>query len=79
MCITLRIKSDCAAVCMMGTPVRLADVRRLGRDETLWMIDEMGWTPETFPDSGETALMRRQFRTAIARCDLQDVVLEAEA
>ena len=43
------------------------------------MIEEMGWTPDTFPDSGETALMRRQFRTAIACFNLQDVVLEAEA
>ena len=73
---------------MMGTPERLADVacsfpfswdRRLGREETLWMITEMGRTPETFPNSGHTAIMRCQFRGAIAFFKLQGAVREAEA
>ena len=67
-----RIKSDCAAARMMGTPDRNANwLRRLDREETIWMITEMGWTPETFPNSGHTAMMRCQFREAIAFFNLQ--------
>ena len=53
--------------------------RRLGREETLWMITEMGWTPETFPNSGHTAMMRCQFLGAIAFYNLHDALREAEA
>ena len=73
---------------MMGSPQRLADVacsfpyswdRRLGRTEALWMINDMGWTPESFPNSGHTAMMRCQFRAAIAQFNLYDDVAAAAA
>ena len=73
---------------MMGPPQRLADVacsfpyswdRRLGRTEALWMINDMGWTPESFPNSGHTAMMRCQFRAAIAQFNLYDEVAAAAA
>ena len=83
-----RIKSNCAAARMMGAPDRLADVacsypfswvRRLDREEAIWMVNEMGWTPEIFPNSGHTAMMRCQFREAIAAFNLQGAVREAAA
>ena len=43
------------------------------------MINEMGWTPESFPNSGHTAMMRCQFRAAIAQFNLHDEVAAVEA
>ena len=41
------------------------------------MVIEMGWTPETFPNHGPSALMRCQFREAIATFNLQGAELYA--
>ena len=38
----------------------------IDREEALWMIIEMGWTPDSFPNEGHTAMMRCQFRAAVA-------------
>ena len=39
---------------------------RLSRSDALWMINEMDWTPESFPES-EGAMARNSFVEAIAR------------
>ena len=60
----------------MGTPIRTSP---LGRDEAVWMIRDMGWSPSDFPNSGATALMRSRFGEAIAAFSLQEAVREASA
>ena len=51
----------------------------LGRDEAVWMIRDMGWIPNDFPNSGATALMRSRFGEAIAAFSLQEAVRETSA
>ena len=51
---------------------------RLSKEETEWMIQDMGWIPADFPSQGITALMRAKFSEAIAVFGLQAKVLEAE-
>ena len=64
----------------MGTPDRNANwLRRLDREETTWMVTVMGWTLEIFSNTGHTAMMRCQFREAIATINLQGAVREAAA
>ena len=46
----------------------------LGRDETEWMIQVMGWVPADFPNDGTTALMRSRFSEAVAAFSLQEAV-----
>ena len=60
----------------MGTQMRSSP---LGRDETVWMIQVMGWIPDDFPNSGATALMRSRFSEAIAAFSLQEAVRDATA
>jgi hypothetical protein len=43
------------------------------------MINDMGWTPKSFLNSGHTAMMRCQFRAAIAQFNLYDDVAAAAA
>ena len=43
---------------------------RLTRSDALWMINEMDWTPESFPES-EGAVARNSFVEAIARFSLK--------
>ena len=72
---------------MMDSP-RLADVtssfpyswnRTIDREEALWMINDMGWTPESIPNEGHTAMLRCAFRAAIARFNLHEELAAAEA
>lgn len=51
----------------------------IGRDETVWMIQVMGWIPSDFPSSGATALMRSILSEAIAAFSLQEAVRDATA
>ena len=51
----------------------------LGRDETVWMIQVMGWIPSGFPNSGATALMRSRFGEAVAAFSKQEAVRDATA
>ena len=60
----------------MGTQMRSFP---LGRDETVWMIQVMGWIPSDFPNNGATALMRSRFGEAIAAFSLQEAVRNATA
>ena len=46
----------------------------LGRDETEWMIQEMGWIPSDFPNNEATGLMRIRFSEAVAAFSLQAAV-----
>ena len=67
---------------MMDTPawIRMAmgksdgsavnTLTRLSRSNALWMITEMDWTPESFPES-EGELARNSFMEAIARFNLR--------
>ena len=48
----------------------LARKHRLSRSDALWMINEMDWTPESFPES-EGELARNSFVEAIARFNLR--------
>ena len=49
---------------------------RLSRSNALWMITEMDWTPESFPES-EGYLARNSFLEAIARFNLRAEVTAA--
>ena len=51
---------------------------RPSKEETEWMIQDMGWIPADFPPQGITALMRARFSEAIAVFGLQAMVLVAE-
>ena len=42
------------------------------------MINDMGWTPESIPNFGHTAMLRCQFRAAVVQFNLQAEV-EAQA
>ena len=72
---------------MMDSPL-LADVvcsfpfswnRTITREEALWMINDMGWTPESIPNEGHTAMLRCAFRAAIAQFNLHEELAAAEA
>ena len=43
------------------------------------MINDMGWTPESIPNEGHTAMLRCAFRAAIARFNLHEELAAAEA
>ena len=43
------------------------------------MINDMGWTPESIPNEGHTAMLRCAFRVAIAQFNLHEELAAAEA
>ena len=43
------------------------------------MINDMGWTPESIPNEGHTAMLRCAFRAAIAKFNLHEELAAAEA